>query len=160
MPISAFYQAIRDRVGHTLLLMPAVAALVRDQDGRILLQQQHDGSWSLPAGALEPGETPAQAIVREVKEETGLAVKPEKLVAVLGGKSCRVRYANQDEVEYVVTVFECTSLGGALIDANEETQRLAYFRVDSFPPLGFPYPSTIFSSSAEAAYFAELDAGT
>jgi ADP-ribose pyrophosphatase YjhB (NUDIX family) len=109
-----------------------------------LLQQQHDESWSLPAGAIEPGETPADAVAREVREETGLVVRPERVVAVLGGQACRVRYPNHDEVEYVVTVFSCSVAGGALLTSNDETKALAYFPPLAFPTLAFAYPKEVF----------------
>jgi ADP-ribose pyrophosphatase YjhB (NUDIX family) len=153
MPISEFYRAIRERVGTTLLLIPAVAAVIRDADGRILLQQQHDDSWSLPAGAVEPGELPSTALVREVAEETGLVVRAQTILAVLGGEHCRVRYANHDEVEYVVTVFACAVLGGALITSNDETKHLEYFAVSTMPKLDFPYPAQVFQQSRGSAYF-------
>jgi len=153
MGMSPFYTALRERVGHALLLMPGVAAIVRDESGRVLLQQQHDDSWSLPAGAVEPGESPSVAIVREVFEETGLRVRPRRIAAVVGGSSCRVRYANGDEVEYVVTVFDCEIVGGSPIDSNEETKRLQYFRRDEMPELAFGYPEETFAESRSAAYF-------
>lgn len=153
MPISEFYRAIRERVGTTLLLMPAVAAVIRDGEGRILLQQQHDDTWSLPAGAIEPGESPSDAVAREVAEETGLVVRAETILAVLGGEQCRVRYSNQDEVEYVVTVFTCSVIGGALITANDETKRLEYFAASEMPRLNFPYPLQVFEPRRGSAYF-------
>ena len=58
MGMSDFYRGLRERIGPDLLLIPGVAAVIRDDDGRFLVQQRHDGSWSLPAGAVEPGETP------------------------------------------------------------------------------------------------------
>jgi 8-oxo-dGTP pyrophosphatase MutT (NUDIX family) len=137
--------------------MPAVAAIIRDAQGRILLQQQHDDSWSLPAGAIEPGESPAQAVVREAWEETGLSVRPGRVVAVVGGAGCRVRYPNGDEVEYVVTVFDCRVAGGERIEANDETKRLAYFARDEMPRLAFQYPEEIFASPC-AAVFSQVDA--
>lgn len=143
--------------------MPAVAAIVRDRDGRILLQQRHDESWSLPAGAIEPGESPGQAVVREVLEETGLAVHPISIAGVVGGPSCRVRYANQDEVEYVVTVFECRAIeessgtSDPSIGSNDETKRLAYFLPDEMPPLAFQYPSELFERPGDQAYFERPD---
>ena len=151
MGISPFYAAIRERVGHSLLLIPGVAAIARDRSGRVLLQQLHDGSWSLPAGAIEPGEAPSDAIVREVFEETGLHVRPRRIAG--GGSSCRVRYANGDEVEYVVTVFDCEIIGGSPIDSNEETKRLQYFRKDEMPVLAFGYPEETFDESRSLAYF-------
>jgi 8-oxo-dGTP pyrophosphatase MutT (NUDIX family) len=55
-----------------------VGAVVHDEAGRLLLIRRghdpHRGRWSLPGGRLEPGESDAQAVVREVLEETGLAV--------------------------------------------------------------------------------------
>jgi 8-oxo-dGTP pyrophosphatase MutT (NUDIX family) len=155
MAMSEFYRSLRERVGHDLLLVPAVAAIVRDGSGRILFQQLHDDSWSLPAGALEPGESPAQGVVREVEEETGLVVEPVRIAAVLGGPECRVRYPNQDQVEYVVTVFDCRRISGALITSNDETKRLDYFAADSLPPCGFPYPAEIFAGADVTAFFAE-----
>jgi 8-oxo-dGTP pyrophosphatase MutT (NUDIX family) len=151
--MSPFYKAIRERVGTTLLLMPAVAAVVRDQHGRVLVQQQHDGSWSLPAGAIEPGETPSAAVVREVLEETGLRVRPRRIAAVVGGSSCRVRYPNGDQVEYVVTVFSCEVLGGSPIASNDETRKLAYFRPDEMPKLAFEYPTEIYIDNESPPYF-------
>jgi 8-oxo-dGTP pyrophosphatase MutT (NUDIX family) len=153
MAMSDYYRALRDRVGTRLLLVPAVAAVIRDRDGRILLQQQHDDRWSLPAGAIEPGETPARAMIREVHEETGLAVELSKILGVVGGSSCRVRYANQDEVEYVVTVFECHVVGGALRSSSDETKALEYFALEDMPRLAFSYPRAFFAWPSSAPYF-------
>jgi len=51
----------------------AAAARVRDEDGRIaLVRNGWTDGWFLPGGAVEPGETPAEAVEREVREETGL----------------------------------------------------------------------------------------
>jgi 8-oxo-dGTP pyrophosphatase MutT (NUDIX family) len=155
MAISGFYRALRDKVGNALLLMPAVAAIVRDESGRVLLQQGYDDLWSLPAGAIEPGESPGDAVVREVLEETGLAVVPTRVAAVVGGASCRVRYSNGDEVEYLITVFDCTVAGVSGPPAADETKRVAYFDVEQMPPLAFAYPAEMFRRSVEAAYFLE-----
>jgi 8-oxo-dGTP diphosphatase len=57
-----------------------VGAVVHDDSGRLLLIQRghdpHRGMWSLPGGRIEPGESAEQALVREVREETGLDVVP------------------------------------------------------------------------------------
>ena len=59
-------------------LVPCAGAVLHDARGRLLLVQRgHEpnrGTWSLPGGRIEPGETPQQAAAREVREETGLEV--------------------------------------------------------------------------------------
>jgi 8-oxo-dGTP diphosphatase len=68
-------------VTHTI---PCVGALVYDRRGRLLLvRRAHEpgrGLWSLPGGRVEQGETDHQALIREVAEETGLRVRPERFV--------------------------------------------------------------------------------
>lgn len=141
MPMSSYYQSVRDRQGRGLLMMPAVAAIVHDVAGRILLQLTHDDEWSLPAGAIEPGESPEDAVVREVAE--GLHVSPARLVGVLGGSKCRVTYRNGDEVEYVVTVYECEIQRGSL-RVQGETKSLQWFPPAEMPALAFSYPAAFF----------------
>jgi ADP-ribose pyrophosphatase YjhB (NUDIX family) len=67
--------------------IPCVGAIVRDGQGRLLLiQRGHDpeaGRWSLPGGRVEPGESDAQALAREMLEETGLIVTPGPLVGAV-----------------------------------------------------------------------------
>ena len=61
-----------------VIRVPCVGAIINDETGRLLLiLRGHDpgkGLWSLPGGRIEPGETDQQAVIREVREETGLEV--------------------------------------------------------------------------------------
>jgi 8-oxo-dGTP diphosphatase len=65
-------------------VIPCVGGIVKDERGRLLLiKRGHEpgaGLWSLPGGRIEPGETDAEALVREMHEETGLLVEPGPLV--------------------------------------------------------------------------------
>jgi 8-oxo-dGTP pyrophosphatase MutT (NUDIX family) len=64
-------------------LVPAASGVVVDDQGRILLHRRADtGFWALPGGAMDLGESIAQTIVREVKEETGLDIEPVRLVGI------------------------------------------------------------------------------
>src|SRR4051812_1585409 len=86
MPISRYLADLRSRVGTALLLTPGVLAIIRDDARRVLVQCRSDnGAWVIPGGCTDPGEPPARALVREVAEETGLLVRPTKLLAVAGG---------------------------------------------------------------------------
>ena len=101
--MSPYFQQLRAKIGHDLLLLPSVAAVIRDSDGRLLLQEKASGEgWSLPAGAIEPSESPAQAVRREVLEETGLTIEPREILGGFGGTEFRYIYPNGDAVEYTV----------------------------------------------------------
>jgi 8-oxo-dGTP diphosphatase len=86
LPISEYLRKLRAKVGHDLLMMPGVTAVIRNEAGEVLLHRGSDnGKGSIIGGALEPGEHPAEAIVREVAEETGLKVVPVRITGVYGG---------------------------------------------------------------------------
>jgi len=87
MAISTYYKQIREKVGSDLIFMPSVAAIIKNEQGEILFQYPGGEFWSLPAGAIEPGETPEEAVVREVWEETGLRVQVKEIKGFLEGKT-------------------------------------------------------------------------
>jgi 8-oxo-dGTP pyrophosphatase MutT (NUDIX family) len=153
MSMSPYYRALRERIGTDLLLIPAVAAVIRDAQGRVLIQRSRHDLWSLPAGAIEPGESPAQAIVREVHEETGLVVRAERVLGVYGGEQYRWTYANGDQVEGIVTLFECKRVAGELISSNDETAFLRWFGLDEMPALAVAYPEEALRGLGLAAHF-------
>lgn len=70
-----------------LVRVPCVGAIISDQTGRLLLVLRgHDpgkGLWSVPGGRIEPGETDEQAVIREVREETGLEVACGPLIGAV-----------------------------------------------------------------------------
>lgn len=148
MGISRFYQELRDKVGSELIFMPCVAGIIRNKQGEILLQNKGNGEkWSLPAGAIEIGEAPAQAVVREVWEETGLYVVPNRLKGIFGGEEFRYEYPNGHKVEYNVFMFECDIQSGDLCPIDNETKELQYFNPDNMPELALPYPKHIFTQT-------------
>ena len=141
--MSPYYQNLRSRIGKDLLLIPSVAALIRDSNGSILLQRKGDGTWSLPAGAIEPGETPDSALHREVLEETGYYVEASRMVGAFGGIDFRYTYSHGDQVEYTVLLFECTARQADGLILDDETVSLQFFSKELFPGLCLPYPQQI-----------------
>ncbi len=153
MPISDYMRDLRRLIGPRLVLAPGVAAIVRDTQGDILLERRSDnGAWGLPAGAIDPGETPAEAVVREVREETGLLVEPERLLGVFGGRRMRSRYPNGDEVEYTVAVFACRAVGGSLAPVDGEASELVYMPPEQVAVLVPYYPPGLFDAPTEALF--------
>ena len=90
-------------------MVPCVGAIVHDGRGRLLLirrgQEPSRGLWSLPGGRVEPGETDAAAVEREVQEETGLRVRAGSLVG-------RVR------IDAGAVVYDVADLACHLLDAD------------------------------------------
>ncbi len=115
-------------------LMPSVAAIIFDDSGRVLLHQRGDnGYWGLPGGGVELGETVAEAVIREVAEETGYTVEIVRLVGVYSDPSHTVvRYADGNAVQYVSSLFECRITGGAPL-LSDETLALDWCAPDALP---------------------------
>ena len=149
--MSSYYGMLRQRIGNDLLLIPAVAAVVHDAVGQVLIQERPDGGYSLPAGAIEPGEGPTQAVAREVYEETGLTVRPTRLLGVFGGRDgYRVSYADGGEVEYTVCLFACEIIAGQLQCLDGESASLRFYPPEAVPALGTEYPRELFVRRAMA----------
>ncbi|MBT2291141.1 NUDIX domain-containing protein [Paenibacillus albidus] len=149
MPMSDYYRNLREHVGSGLLMMPSVAAVIRNAEDEILLiRKPGESFWGLPAGAIEPGELPARALRREVYEETGLMVNPDRIIGVYGGEKFRYTYANGDEVEYLAVVFECSMINRSLKGLDGEAEEVKFFKEEDFPELGIPFPPEIFKKDS------------
>jgi ADP-ribose pyrophosphatase YjhB (NUDIX family) len=128
--------AVRQLVGTHLLVVPGVAAAAVDGRDRLLLvRHAATGWWVLPGGAVEPDEQPADAAVRETREETGVEVRPTHVVAVDGGAGHHIRYPNGDEVSYVTTVFRCEPVGGRLDEDSDEVTAVRWVPRAEVPDL-------------------------
>lgn len=150
MGMSDYYKNLREKIGKELIFMPGVAGVIRNEQGEILFGRKHnETNWGLIAGAIELGETPAQAMIREAWEETGLIIEPEKVIGIYDGEEQRFTYSNGHQVEYLTIVFECSIKSGQLASDNEEMKDLQFFPEDELPPIANKYPDYIFSSNQE-----------
>ena len=137
MGISAHIARLRAVVGHELLLLPSVSVLPVDEAGRVLLVRHagHDDGWGVLGGAIEVGESPAAAAVREAREEIGVDVQLVRLLDVLGGPEFEVSYPNGDRVAYVTAVYEARVAGGSPAASDGELTDLAWFGAGDLPGL-------------------------
>lgn len=115
-------------------LRPGVAAVIQDGAGQILLQRRSDnGLWGLPGGSVEIGESVRDAIVREVREETGLSVEVVRLIGVYSDPRIQiVRYPDGNVVHYISSLFACRIVAGDL-QTGDETLDLRFFDPTDLP---------------------------
>ncbi|HLY40082.1 MAG TPA: NUDIX hydrolase [Terracidiphilus sp.] len=101
------------------LPMIGVGAVIVDRGRVLLVRRGHEpllGKWSLPGGLIEVGETLQSALVREVREETGLVVEPVELIELIDSihrDGERVRY------HFVIADYLCRVTSGGLLAASD-----------------------------------------
>jgi ADP-ribose pyrophosphatase YjhB (NUDIX family) len=109
-------------------IVPAASAVVVDQHGRVLLHRRTDNElWSIPGGGMEIGETIAETVVREVEEETGLKVKPERLVGIYTNPRHVTAYDDGEVRQQFSICFACHIVGGQLLDRADESLEVGFF---------------------------------
>ena len=125
---------IRSKVGHEKIILIFAGGCIFNEKGEVLLQRRGDtNKWGFPGGAIELGETPEMAAIREAKEETGLDVEVGKLIGIY--TDCNMEYASGDKAQSIVIAYELKALGGKLFCDKEETLALKYFPLDNMPEL-------------------------
>jgi len=113
----------------------AVAALIFDDRGRVLLIKRKDnGSWALPTGKMELGETLEESVIREMEEELNLKVRVQRLVGVYSHPSHQVlNYGVGETIQFVTSCFLCDLIDGNLVNNQSEILESGFYYVSSFP---------------------------
>ena len=128
MPTPGYIVGLREKIGHELLLIPSVTVLTFAQDQVLLVKHGDRDLWVAPGGSINPNESPADAAVREMWEETGLLIDLVRILGVYGGPEFEVTYTNCDRVTYLMTVFEGRVTAGQIdIQDVEEIKAARYF---------------------------------
>jgi len=134
--MSDYVRSLREKIGNALLEVPTVSVLTFDQNRRVLLVRHVEGDlWTTPGGMIEPYETPADAAVREMWEETGLYVELTHVIGVFSGPLCAETYANGDRIAWVSTVFGAKEIRGELKPDGDETLEVRHFGRDELSSL-------------------------
>ncbi|MET7641276.1 NUDIX domain-containing protein [Streptomyces sp. NPDC005438] len=134
MATPEFIRRIRATAGRQLLFLPGVSGVVLDDQDRVLLDRRADnGQWSIIGGIPEPGEQPAEALVREVYEETAVEAVAERVLAT----DCLrpVTYPNGDQCQFMDICFQLRAVGGRARVNDDESLEVGWFTPDDLPPL-------------------------
>ena len=122
-----YIQNIRKKVGKDKIILNFTCGIL-SQSGKILLQKRADkGTWGLPGGAIELGESAVESLVREFYEETGINVRVEKLLNVYTKYSDS--YPNGDEAQVLTILYLVSSETSISTNfyTSDETLKLGFF---------------------------------
>jgi 8-oxo-dGTP pyrophosphatase MutT (NUDIX family) len=129
-----YIQWLRSRIGSRKTILAYATAVIRDANGRLLLQRRTDFDWwGLPGGIVELGETFRDCAVREAAEETGLHVEPRRLIGLYTSPQWDFAYPNGDDVQQFTVAIECRVLGGQLQPDGFESTLSQFFSLDDMP---------------------------
>jgi 8-oxo-dGTP pyrophosphatase MutT (NUDIX family) len=117
------------RIGATARLRAGASAAVVDGDRVLLTRRSDNGQWCLPGGGMDPGERPAETVVREVFEETGLTVRVTGLLGVYADPDLVVNDPDGNRVQIVATCFWAEAVDGAAGRSDEVTE-VGWFTAD------------------------------
>lgn len=118
-----------------VLLQDGAAAIIVNENGRVLLQSRADrDKWGLPGGCQELGERFQDTIIREVKEETNLDVNEEdlELLDIVSGSTRRNDYPNGDVVINNTALYCIRKYSGEL-KWDIESKEMKFFDLDNLP---------------------------
>ncbi len=129
MPFSKVQELFCNETGYQTPKIDTRAAIL--EGGKILLVQENSGQWSLPGGWVDVNLSIKENTIKEVKEEAGLDVTAERLIAVQD----RNKHNLPHYAYGICKVFvQCSVIGGAF-EANIETKQSAFFVLEELPPL-------------------------
>lgn len=137
MPIPDFVLALREQIGHHPLWLPGVTAVVLRDGPRgpqvLLVRRADNGAWTPVTGIVDPGEEPAVAAAREVREEAGVVARAERLASV--SVTDTVTYANGDVSRYLDLTFRFRHVSGEPHPADGENTEAAWFELGDLPAM-------------------------
>ena len=130
---------LRRMIGNTKVIVPGIRALIFDDRGRLLLERQRAfGSWALPHGCMDLGESIHAAMCREVEEETGVRVLEAELFGIYSDPKYSVTYPNGDQVQTFTVAFLVRAWEGELRPDGEEVDELGFFDLEALPDPMYP----------------------
>lgn len=132
--MSDYIKELRKKIGHAPITIPhSVIIVINNQDEMLLEERSDDGFFDFPGGGIDPKETPEEAAIRELKEETGLIANRLETFKTYTGEITHYIYFNGDEIYGEDHVFICRDYSGELVPQPEEVTRLFFCALDGMP---------------------------
>jgi len=134
-----YIQMLRGKIGNAKIIVPGVRALILNTAGELLLEKQRlFGSWALPHGCVDLGESALDAVAREVKEETGLQVIHAEVFGLYTHPRYSITYPNGDQVQTFTVAFRVHEWSGTPRPDGNEVTELGFFPFAELPAPLYP----------------------
>lgn len=134
-----YIRGLREKIGNAKIIVPGVRTLVFDGSGALLLGRQAAfGSWSLPHGCVDLGESALEAAVRETREEVGISILRAELFGIYTDPRYSVTYPNGDQVQTFTIAFVARQWEGTPRADGCEIAEVGFFPLDRLPRPIYP----------------------
>ncbi|HLQ71055.1 MAG TPA: NUDIX domain-containing protein [Bacillota bacterium] len=128
-----YFKYLRQYVGHKPIILPGSVVIIVNERDEILLQKRYDGSYGLPGGLMDMGESFEDVAKREVFEETGFIVDTLTLLNVYAGSEYYLKVANGDELYSATAVYYTNNVKGEMKIDYTESKDMIYFATNDLP---------------------------
>lgn len=129
IPLPRVEEVFCSEGGYQTPKLDSRAAIFRDE--KILLVKERNGTWALPGGWVDAGLSVKENVEKEVREEAGLDVTAERVIAVQD----RGKHNVKVHAHKIITVFLLCRVNGGHFEKNSETSESRYFGPDELPEL-------------------------
>jgi len=129
-----------------------VRGAVFDGDRVLLVRERSDGRWTLPGGWVDVNDAPSEAVVREIREESGFEARAVKLAALVD----KNRHPHPPGVHHIYKLMFLCELTGGAARGGTETDAVDFFAVGALPPLS---TGRILAPQIERLYRHQLERG-
>jgi 8-oxo-dGTP pyrophosphatase MutT (NUDIX family) len=133
VPIPEFIVELRRQIGHALLWLPGITAVVIRDHQVLLIKRSDNHAWTPVTGIVEPGENPADTAAREVLEEAGIEAVARRLAWVHVTRP--IVHVNGDHAQYLDHVFRMDWMSGEPFPADDESLEARWFDFDDMPDM-------------------------
>lgn len=130
VPLEELLAAWRLEGGYVTPKVEVRGAIFRD-DRVLLVRERADGLWTLPGGWADVNETPAQAVEKEIEQESGLRARAVKLAALYD----RSRHGHGPTLFHGWKAFFLCEVRGGELRGSYETDAVEFFALDALPPM-------------------------
>ncbi|MGC6587011.1 NUDIX hydrolase [Paenibacillus sp. Dod16] len=130
-----YVEELRAVVGKRPLIFVGSVVILKNKSNQILLQKRKYpvGSWAIPGGLMELGESAEETAKREIKEETNLSIDNLKLINVYSGQDHYIKQPNGDEFYVVVIAFYAEHFEGELLVNRSESLDFEFINFNEIP---------------------------